>query len=379
MEIDRIEVFCVMPDSPRYAWSPTLPGLRMTNTFVRITSKSGHQGYGAIYSFSEYGPDLSIAESMRSYLPGLIGQNALFRESIWHWLTERQLSAGSVTIAPVDMALWDLAAKAASMPLYQFLGGFRSKVPAYASTQILSGPEEYVDLVHELRGQGFKAVKFHYVNQVEKDIELVEMLAAHHSTRDVTLMFDADQCYDRAGANKMARVLEGLGYHWLEAPLPDYDLDGYRDLRSRTSMPILPGGNSITNLQGLSHAIRAGCWDSIRLDAATAGGITPTRKAMAFAEARAMNLELQSWGCALSQAANLHLMLAYGNCAYFELPVPYDGFEHGTLDVIRVDADGYVSATDLPGLGIRVDWEMIEQTACHRIDIHQPARDGSAT
>lgn len=370
MQIERIQVYCVKPNTPRYAWSPSMPDLHMTNTFVRIVTTCGQEGAGAVYSFSEYGADYGVAEAMRPLLPGLIGQNALNREAVWQWLLQRQLTANLVSIAPIDIALWDLAAKAAGMPLYQFLGGFRSRIPAYASTHILSGPDAYIDLLHDLRQQGFKAIKFHYVNDPTLDIDLALKLSKEHSTDDVALMFDADQRYTRQGAMRVANVLEDLGYTWLEAPLPDYDIEGYRALRDKTNIDILPGGNTITHLQNIEHSFKQGCWDSLRLDAITAGGITPARKAMAFAEAKHMNLELQSWGCALSQAPNLHLMLAFGNCSYFEQPIPYDGFEHGTHDVIRVDRDGYVSAPDRPGLGIRVDWDLIEDSAFHKIDIH---------
>ena len=98
----------------------------------------------------------------------------------------------------------------------------------------------------------------------------------------------------------------------------------------------------------------------MRVDATIAGGITPTLKVMALAEANAMTTELQCWGYTLTQAANLHLMLSRGNCAYFEA---------GLLDVIRTDANGYVHAPQGDGLGIRVDWEATEAASFLRYEI----------
>ena len=59
-----------------------------------------------------------------------------------------------------------------------------------------------------------------------------------------------------------------------------------------------------------------------------------------------MNVEVQCWGYTLTQAANLHVMLAFKNCTYFEQPVPYPAFEYGSHNVIRTDKDGYVHAPD---------------------------------
>jgi L-alanine-DL-glutamate epimerase-like enolase superfamily enzyme len=84
---------------------------------------------------------------------------------------------------------------------------------------------------------------------------------------------------------------------------------------------------------------------------------------MALAEARAMTVELQCWGYTLTQAANLHLMLARPNCTYFEQPVPYLPFEHGCTNPIRTDTDGYVHAPVGPGLGVDLDWQVIEADA----------------
>jgi len=71
-------------------------------------------------------------------------------------------------------------------------------------------------------------------------------------------------------------------------------------------------------------------------------------------------VELQCLGYTLQQASNLHLMLAYPNCTYFEQPVPYPAFEFGMVDTIRTGRKGYVHAPASPGLGVRVDWDAVK-------------------
>jgi L-alanine-DL-glutamate epimerase-like enolase superfamily enzyme len=81
---------------------------------------------------------------------------------------------------------------------------------------------------------------------------------------------------------------------------------------------------------------------------------------MSLAEARGMTVELQSWGYTTTQAANLHLMLARPNCTFFEQPVPYPAFEYGFANPIRPGPDGRVTVSQLPGLGVEIDWPAID-------------------
>ena len=119
----------------------------------------------------------------------------------------------------------------------------------------------------------------------------------------------------------------------------------------------------------LAQAIKLDCWSALRVDATICGGITPLRKIMALAEAHGMTVEIQCWGYTLTQAANLHVMLAYRNCTYFEQPSPTRSFEYGSHDVIRTDGEGYVHAPPGDGLGIEVDWAAIEAASILKYDV----------
>ncbi len=187
----------------------------------------------------------------------------------------------------------------------------------------------------------------------------------------LNFMFDAEGNNTQKGSLRVARKMQDDVYTWLEAPFPDNNLDGYRELREKVDIPILPVGNTILDLPAITHAIRFQCRDAIRIDTTIAGGITPSRKVMALAEAHGMNVEFQSWGCALSMAANLHLMLAFSNCDFFEMPVPYSEFQHEGLGMIKVDDQGYVNAPEGPGLGMNMDWDFIESISEYTIDTYK--------
>jgi L-alanine-DL-glutamate epimerase-like enolase superfamily enzyme len=359
LEIDRIRVYAVGPETPRYSWAEGMNEQFMTNNIVRLTTRGGLEGIGAAASYSEGGFDRAVAETMRHLVPHLLGATPHDREVLWRKLRNYNIPHAPQANSAIDIALWDLAAKVAGLPLYRILGGARSRIRAYASTPLLPEIDAYLDFVDELRGAGFTAVKFHCWCRPERDFALVRA-AQERFAGTLALMLDVEQRYSREQALPAARLLEELGFRWFEAPLVDTDLDGYRDLRRRTGIAILPAGNWLFDPHLIMLGIKLGAWSSVRVDVTIAGGITPTLKIMGLAEAAGMTCELQCWGYTLTQAANLHLMLARANCSYFEQPVPYAAFEAGALEVIRTDREGYVHAPPGSGLGIKVDWPAIE-------------------
>jgi L-alanine-DL-glutamate epimerase-like enolase superfamily enzyme len=359
LEIDRIRVYAVGPGTPRYTWAEGMNEQFMTNNIVRLTTRSGLEGIGGAASYSEGGFDCAIAETMRHLVPHLLGATPHESEALWHKLRNYNIPHAPQAHSAIDIALWDLAAKAAGLPLYRILGGARSRIHAYASTPLLPEIGAYLDFVDGLREAGFTAVKFHCWCRPERDFALARA-AQQRFAGKLALMLDVEQRYSREQALPAARLLEELGFRWFEAPLVDTDLEGYRDLRRRAGIPILPAGNWLLDPHLITLGIKLGAWSSVRVDATIAGGITPTLKIMGLAQAAGITCELQCWGYTLTQAANLHLMLARDNCSYFEQPVPYAAFEVGALEVIRTDHEGYVHAPTGNGLGINVDWPAVE-------------------
>ena len=282
------------------------------------------------------------------------------REALWYELQDLALPVLPTAQSALDIALWDLVAKRAGLPLFELLGGARRRIPAYASTPLLGGVDEYVTLVGRLSELGFRAIKFHAWCEPDRDLEMLRAVHSAHAGSGLQLMHDAEQRYDRRSALRVGLELAEMQFTWLEAPLPDLDVDGYAELRRRVRVPILPGGNTIIDLRDVERALRSEAWDAVRFDVAVAGGITPGRKLAALGEAAGLWTELQSWGYTLIQAANLHLGLAVGSTGFFESPVPYEPYEFGVTNPIRIDDDGFVSPPAGPGLGIDVDWQEVD-------------------
>ena len=367
--IKKAEVLVVGPDVERYTWAEGMTDQYMVNIVLRLTTGDGLEGVAGAAMITANGFDRAVGETLRYLLPDLMGQTPAEREAIWHRM--RSLGTPQVPQAQslIDIALWDMTARHAGLPLYQLLGGARHKILSYASTPLLADNQAYIDYIAERREEGFKAVKFHCWCNPARDLPMCEAAAKHFAGSGVELMLDVEQRYDLAGALKVGRRIGELGFRWFEAPLVDTDVEGYRELRRQTTVPIIAAGNTWIDLQQIGLAIRSGLWSAVRVDATICGGITPLRKIMALAEAHGMTVEIQCWGYTLTQAANLHVMLAYPNCLYFEQPVPYTSFEYGAVDVIRTDREGYVHAPPGNGLGVGIDWKAIEKAAILRFEV----------
>jgi L-alanine-DL-glutamate epimerase-like enolase superfamily enzyme len=358
--IERVEVLAVGPDVALQSWASELSPQHATLTIVRVFDEDGSEGVGATPSYSTGRFDLALLESLRLIAPLVVGKDPELREAIWYGLDDLTLPVLPGARSALDIALWDLVACRAGTPLYRLLGGARERLPAYASTPMLADAQAYVDFVAEMRERGFRAVKFHAWCEPERDLEMLRAVHAAHGDAGIAFMHDAEQRYDRRSAVLVGRELDAMGFAWLEAPLVDLDLDGYRELRRRVDVPILPGGNTILDVRQVGQALRMEPWDAVRFDVTIAGGFTHARKLAALAEAWGLRVELQSWGYTLIQAANLHFGLAHEHSGYFELPVPHEPYEYGVENPYRVQADGFVDAPSAPGLGVVVDWERME-------------------
>ena len=363
MRIERVEVRVVGPERRHHTWSHDLPEQYQSNTILRIFTDAGIDGVAAVWNAASYGYERYTAEALRHLLPVLVGRDPLDREALLHDLRPRVFPQPPGALALIDIALWDLAANRAGEPLHRLLGGARESIPAYASTPMYADVDEYLRTVDDLLSQGFRAVKFHTWCVPEDDLALARAVRRRHP--DVAFMLDAENNYDRAAALRVARELEALQFTWFEAPLPDHDLEGYRELSGKVGIPVLPSGNWIQDLSLFEAALRLGAWRTARTDVTILGGITPAARAMALAAEHGMNCELMSWGYSLASAANLHVMLGFDNCSYYEQPLPYETFEYGMKQVIRPDAEGLVRAPDGPGLGLEIDWPAMRAASVH--------------
>lgn len=363
--IARIEATAIRPDFS-LRWTERAGRCFLSTTFVRLLDSDGCEGLAGYDSYTPAEVDLSVVESVRSLAPALLGREADAREE---FLEEMRIGVvfpfSPGPLAVIDVALWDLAARRAGLPLYRFLGSARESIPAYASLTTMDTEEDYLEVADRARAEGLEALKVHAWGDPARDAALLRRLRSHDS--GLTLMHDAEGVYDRSEALTVARALEELDCRWFEAPLPDFDLAGYRELLRQVDVPILPAGYAMWDVGQFADALHDPPWSAARTDVTCTLGITWVLKLMRLAAAFDMDLELVSYGHTSNQLAALHVMLAFDNVSYFELPYPVEPWEYAVSTPVRPDASGLVRAPDAPGLGLELDWERVRSLAAGEI------------
>jgi L-alanine-DL-glutamate epimerase-like enolase superfamily enzyme len=369
VRIRSIEVRALAPDVERFRYTAFEPEVYTTTTLVRVTGEDGTTGYGAYDSDSHGTWDRAPIETLRPLVPRLIGLDTDAVDAAEAVLTDDGTSPFPPAVrSAVDIAMWDARAKARSVPLRVALGGERAVdvLPSYASVALHDDEPAYLDGVAALVADGFRAVKLHAWGEPSRDAALIAAVRARFPS--LVLMHDAEGRYDRDGAALVARACADAGVRWFEAPLPDFDLDGYRALRRRVpGVPVLAAGDALWDPRLVADVVRDPPWDAMRFDASFVGGITAARRLMAVANDAGLDVELISYGHTAIQAANLHLALAYGRTTYFEQPVPPEPWEHAVLNPIRTGPDGTVRCPRGPGLGIELDEAALDRATIARV------------
>jgi D-galactarolactone cycloisomerase len=276
--------------------------------------------------------------------------------------------------AGVDIALWDLIGKATAQPLYKLWGGKKEKVLPYASTIQLSTPEKTPLLAGELLDEGWKAIKLRLHHEtLEEDVRTAEAVRAEVGDR-MEITADANQAqspgawqpgvqWDLERAIATARELERLRCGWLEEPLPRYDFDLLSELSRLVELPIA-GGENNSGLHEFRWMLERGVYDILQPDSRVSGGITELRKIGALAEAFGKRVVPHHGGGGIGTIAHLHLVASWPHAPYVELlhDPPIGSYRH-RFGIFQnpptVDAAGYMSLPQGPGLGVEIDPALI--------------------
>ena len=316
----------------------------------------GHSFLGA----STKGADLDAKSLIDHLKPAVVGRDPLDRERLYQEMWQRSRLTTVRAIGAVDVALWDIVGKAAGMPVHRLLGTYRESVPAYASSAVLDSEQEYAEEEAGYQAEGWTAYKIHPPTDPSLDVKVCQAVRKAVGD-DFTLMLDSTWSYDYPTALRVGRAIEELEYHWYEDPLADDDIYNYVKLKSRLDIPILATEYSPGGFTAFAPWITAQATDYLRGDVAVKGGITALVKAAHLAEGFHMNLEVHHGGNSLNNLANLHVIMAIENTEYFEVLLPAGAQKYGVTEDIEVDSDGLVHAPNEPGLGARVDFELIER------------------
>ena len=326
---------------------------------LKITTDEGLEGHAFLGSASR-GADIDAGSLIRYLKPVVMGRDPLERERLYQDLWKRNRHTTLRAIGAMDVALWDIAGKAAGMPIHRLLGSCRASVPAYASSAVQSSPEAYAEEAAGFKSRGWQAYKIHPPTNWREDIAVCR--AVREAVGDeFPLMLDCTWSYDFATAMRVGRAIEELGFYWYEDPLADDDIYNCAKLRRKLDIPLMATEYSPGGFQAYAPWLMLQATDFLRGDVAVKAGITSLVKTAHLAEAFHMNFEVHHGGNSLNNFANLHVIMAISNCEYFEVLLPDEAQKYGLGEDIAVDGEGLVHAPMEPGLGAQIDFELIER------------------
>lgn len=325
---------------------------------LRLLTDEGLEGHAFLGSAS-WPASQDGSGLIRFLKPVLLGADPLERERLNQLLWQRSRQASIRTIGAADVALWDLAGKIAGLPVHRLLGSFRTDIPAYASSQVLSSTAAYVEQAREIKAAGWAAYKIHPPQRWSEDIAVCE--AVRQAVGDsYTLMLDSVWTYGYADAVKVGHAIEQLDFRWFEDPLAEQDLYNYVKLKQKLDIPIIATEYPAHGLDAYVPWLLERATDALRGDVAVKGGITTLLKAAHLAEAFRLDYEVHHGGNSLNNLANLHVVMSIRNTSFFEVLLPDAAQKYGLAADIVVDENGLVHAPSGPGLGAVIDFDMIK-------------------
>ncbi|BCW38497.1 L-talarate/galactarate dehydratase [Arthrobacter sp. StoSoilB3] len=315
--------------------------------FAEITTEQGHRGLGFSYSKRAGGPAQyahakEVAEGIIGEDPNDIGK--IYTKLLWAGASVGRSGVATQALAAIDIALYDLKAKRAGLPLAKLLGSYRDSVQTYnTSGGFLNATlAEVKERATQSIDDGIGGIKIKVgLPDSKEDLRRVAGVREHIGW-DVPLMVDANQQWDRATALRMGRQLEEFNLIWIEEPLDAYDFEGHAHLAQLLDTPIATGEMlaSVAEHKGLINA--NGC-DIIQPDAPRVGGITQFLRLAALADERGLGLAPH-----FAMEIHLHLAAAYPREPWVEHFDWLDPLFEERLET----KNGRMIVPDRPGLGV---------------------------
>jgi L-alanine-DL-glutamate epimerase-like enolase superfamily enzyme/DNA-binding HxlR family transcriptional regulator len=325
---------------------------------VHVTLTDGEGGTGTGFTFSISGG----AAAMRTLVDGVIGQATIGSdlegwERRWHalWARTHRLGRGVAVpaLSAVDIAVWDLRARRARLPLYRLLGAYRDQVPAYRSLDRMAGMslEELVEAASTHVAEGFAAIKlFCGARPFEEEVDRVAAVRQAVGPA-VRIMVDTNERLDQPEALWFGRQLAAHDIYWLEEPLASDDIAGHARLAQRLAVPIAVGEHLIGRFE-FAEYLRQGAAAVVQPDLPLTGGISEGLRVATLAEAHGAALCPHSL-----PELHVHLVAAAKAGAYVECFPLLDDLLQKPLQV----SGGVVRPPERPGHGILWSAEALER------------------
>ena len=331
------------------------------NVVIKIYADNGLVGTG------EASPEINIAGESQStdfeiaklLAAGLKGKDPLAIEDRIQDMDH--IIDGNHTIkSAFDMALYDLLAKQAGLPLYQLLGGGNTREIYTDMTVYLGSPGRMAEQALEYKNEGFPTIKVKLGTSAEEDIERIRAIREAIGN-EIPLRIDANQGWDTVTAIKILKVLEQFNIDHCEEPIPKWNNTDLRRVRDNSPIPIMADESVFDHRDAFRLASMGAC-DYFNIKFAKSGGIHNAIKINAIAEGAGIKTQV---GC-MSESryaltALTHFVAAKNNVVWFDIDSSLSHAEDPVTGGIQYRGKGKWELPQIPGIGGDFDPEFLEK------------------
>ncbi len=332
-----------------------------TVDFVTLTLRTdeGVEGLG----YAGFAPPV-MTRALKAAIDGLceatVGSDPMDTEAVGSRLVRMAGSgspAGLVTraISAIDVALWDIKGKALGQPVYKLLGGYRDRVPTYASGFLWRTFDLDALATHGRRlvSEGFRSMKFRLGAEPTIAKEVARLEAMRNAVGpDVDLMIDINQGWDVNRAITIGREMANYGIYWLEDPTRYDDFGGLARIADALDTPIA-AGEYVYGISPFRELIEQRSIDIVMVDLLRVGGITQWMKVAHLAEA--FNLPVVTH---LAPEVLVHALAAVPN----GLTLEYMPWSFPLFKEVPQPVNGEVALSQVPGLGLEFDEDLLTKS-----------------
>ena len=344
--------------------------------FVRVTSDSGHQGWGQV---STYNADITSQIVHRQVAPWSLGRDAFDIDTLVESIAEREHKfPGSYlcrAICGLDTALWDLRGKLERKSVTELIGGRPGKLRAYASSMKRDiTPKAEAERFQRLRDRhGFDAFKFrigaeygHDTDEWPGRTEEIVPTIRKSLGDDVALLVDANSCYSPARAIEVGRLLEDNRISHFEEPCPYWELEQTKQVREALDIDVT-GGEQDCYMPIWRHMIEMQAIDIIQPDVCYLGGLTRTLQVARLGAKAGLPCTPHSANLSMVTMFTMHLLGAIPNAGkYLEFSIEEADYYPWQYGLFRNRPygirDGHVTIPSDPGWGIEIAPEWLDKS-----------------
>jgi O-succinylbenzoate synthase len=297
-------------------------------------------------------------------LPGLIHRefsSAQEVKQLFSWIQGNQLS-----LAAVDVLVWDLISRANGISIAHALGGRRDRVPVGTSLGLCSSPDQLLERVSAAVGEGYQRIKVKI--KPGKDFAYVEKIRQDYPT--LPLMVDANSSYSPVDENKL-QALDGFHLIMIEQPYENGDLVHHAGLAARLTTPICLD-ESIHTIHEARAAVALGACQIVNIKPPRIGGPSAVLDMETFL--RGQGIAVWCGGMletGIGRAVNLACASLEGFCLPGDLAAPGEYLERDIIaEHFTLASDGTMLVPDQPGIGVQVDEEYLDHCTS-RLEVFQ--------